>query len=274
MKTHNLTLIIGLLSTILLTSFVDDPDFPFLPKIKTITEWKEWADTTKYHESKKWLKSRREYYPNGQLQQMLYVEYNGDTTDLRVYKLNKDSTIKKDISYNKFLKKWVDGDTYYYKKGGKLPCMTNDQNNYKCYYTYDNKGQIIGKLLKDDEKKSFAEYQYIYDTTGLMVQQIEFDFFAGQREEKRDYVYEYKKNNNGQVIKKEVFFVPHHTQESVTKTDKQGNQRITYYGFTAKTKTIMETIYYKNKGERTKKIEYDRDDKPLFIWTYDYEYYK
>ena len=61
---------------------------------------------------------------------MLYVEYKGDTTDLRVYKLNKDSTVKKEIWYNKFLKKWMDGDTYYYNKGKKLPYMTNDQNNY------------------------------------------------------------------------------------------------------------------------------------------------
>ena len=274
MTTQKLTLLIGLLSTILLTSFVDDPDFPALPKIKTITEWKEWADTAKYHENKKWLKSRREYYPNGQLQQMLYVEYKGDTTALRVYKLNKDSTIKKDIWYNKFLKKWMDGDTYYYNKGEKLPYMTNDQNNYKCFYTYDKNGQLIGKLLKDDKKVSFAEYEYTYDTTGLMIQQIEYGFFDGQREEKRAYVYEYEKNNAGQVIKKEVFFVPHHTQESVTKTDKQGNQRTTYYGFTAKTKTVTETIYYNDKGERTKKIEYDRDNKPSIIWTYDYEYYK
>ncbi len=147
MKTQKPKFLIKLLSIILLTSFVDDPDFPSLPKIKTITEWREWADTSKNHERKKWLKSRREYYPNGQLQQRLYVEYEGDTTDLRVYKLNKNSTIKKDIWYNKYLKKWMDGDTYYYNKGEQLPYMTNDQNNYKCYYTYDNHGNIIGKRL-------------------------------------------------------------------------------------------------------------------------------
>jgi len=47
--------------------------------------------------------------------------------------------------------------------------------------------------------------------------------------------------------------VPHQTQESVAKTDKQGNQRTSYYGFTAKTKTVTETIYYNDKGELTKK---------------------
>lgn len=275
MTTNKLTLLlIGLLSTILLSSFLDDPDFIPSPNIKTVTEWKEWADTSKYHESKKWLKSKREYYPNGQMKQLLYVEYNGDTTSLRVYKLNEDSTIENYIWYNNNLKKWMDGDTYYYNKGEKLPYMTKNQNNYYCFYTYKSNGQLIGKLLKDDKKASFAEYEYTYDTSGLMIQQIEYDFFDGQREEKRAYVYEYEKNNAGQVIKKDVFFIPHHTQESVTKTDKQGNQRTTYYGFTASTKTVIETIYYNNKGERTKKIEYDRENKPSIIWTYDYEYYK
>ncbi|MBN2728552.1 MAG: hypothetical protein JXR53_04945 [Bacteroidales bacterium] len=275
MTTNKITLLlIGLLSTILLSSFLDDPDFIPSPNIKTVTEWREWADTTKYHESKKWLKSRREYFPNGQIKQLLYVEYNGDTTSLRVYKLNEDSTIENYIWYNNNLKKWMDGDTYYYNKGEKLPYMTKNQNNYYCFYTYNSNRQLIGKLLKDDKKTSFAEFEYTYDITGLMIQQIEYDFFDGQREEKRAYIYEYEKNNAGQVIKKDVFFVPHHTQESVTKTDKQGNQRTTYYGFTASTKTIMETIYYNKKGERTKKIEYDRENKPSIIWTYDYEYYK
>ncbi|MBK8874630.1 MAG: hypothetical protein IPN13_12180 [Bacteroidetes bacterium] len=90
---------------------------------------------------------------------------------------------------------------------------------------------------------------------------------------KRVYVYEYEKNNAGQVIKKK-FFCSHHTQESITKTDKQGNQRTTYYGFTAKTKTVTETIYYNDKCEQTKKIEYDRENRPSIIWTYDYEYLK
>lgn len=274
MTTQKLTAIIGLLCITLLTSFVIDPGFPALPKIKTVTEWREWADTTTYHESKKWLKSRREYYPNGQLRQSLYVESDGDTTDLRVYKLNKDSTVKKEVWYNKFFKKWMNGETYYYIKGEKQPYMSNDPNNYTCYYTYDNKGQLIGKLLKDDRRQSFAEYEYTYDSTGLIIQQIDYGFFDGQREEKRAYVYEYEKNNGGQVIKKEVFFVPHHTLESVTKTDRQGNKRTTYYGFTAKEKKIVETIFYNEKGERSKKIEYDRDDKPQFIWTYYYEYYK
>ncbi len=84
----------------------------------------------------------------------------------------------------------------------------------------------------------------------------------------------YEKNEAGQIIKKESYFVPTFTKESITKTDKHGNQKTTYNGFTAKTKTINETIYFNDKGERIKKIEYDRDDKPQFIWTYEYEYYK
>lgn len=270
--TKKLTLILGLLAFIVLTSF-GDPDFPSLPKIKKVTEWKEWVDTTKYN-SLKWLKSIREYYENGELRNMLYVQVDGDTTALRIYKLSKDSLLKKDIWYNKFLKKWMDGNTYYYKKGKKLPYMTKDNNKYKCYYTYDNQGHIIGERLADDKDKNFAEYEYTYDTTGLMVQQIEYDFFDGQRNKKRVYVCEYEKNKKGQVIKKEIYFVPHHTKESITKTDKQGNPKTTYYGFTAKTKTIIATVYYNERGERTKKIEYDRDHKPQSIWTYEYEYYK
>jgi hypothetical protein len=273
MKKQKLTLILGLFAFIVLASF-DDPDFPSLPKIKSIKEWKEWADTTEKHDKIKWLKSERHYYPSGELQQSLYVEYNGDTTDLRIYLLDKDSTIKKEIWYNKFLKKWMNGDTYYYNKGVKSPFMTRNNDKYKCYYTYDSEGKITGKRHSNDKDQNFAEYEYTFDSTGLIIQQIEFNFFDGKRDEKRVYVYEYEKNKKGQVIKKETYFVPNYTKESIKKTDKQGNQKTTYYGLTAKTKTITETIYYNEKGERTKKIEYDRDDKPQFIWTYEYEYYK
>ena len=273
MRTKRLSLLLGILITILLSSFVTDLEFPSLPRIKSVTEWKQWADTTKYNDSGKWLKSRRDYYPNGQLSQMLYVEYQGDTTTLRVYKLNKDSIISRSTWYNSLLKKWMDGDTYYYHKGEKLPYMSND-DGYKCYYTYDDNGRLVSRLLKDDNKMSFAEYQYTYDSTGLMVQQVEFGFFNGEREEKRKYVYEYELTDSGEVRKKDAFFVPHHTQETVTKVDKKGNERTTYYGFTAQTKSITETIYYNDRGERTKKIEYDRENKPSTIWSYDYVYYE
>lgn len=251
----------------------DDPEFPKLPKIKSIIEWKEWADTTKYKELK-WLNTKREYYENGELSRTLFLGYKGDTTGLRMYKLNKDSTLKKDIWYNIFLKKWMEGDTYYYHKGEKLPFMSKDKDKYSCFYTYDKQGNIIGKRLSNNKNQNFAEYEYTYDTTGFIIQQIEFDFFDDQREVKSVFVYEYERNEAGQVIKKDVFYVPQHTNERVTKTDKKGNQKTTYYGFTAKTTSITETIYYNDKGERTKKIEYDRDNKPKFIWTYDYEYYK
>ncbi|MBK9733117.1 MAG: hypothetical protein IPO83_17835 [Chitinophagaceae bacterium] len=271
MKITKLIFLFGLLAVMLLASF-DDPEFPKLPKIKSIIEWRAWADTTKYKEAK-WMKSKREYYMNGELSTTLFFGSKGDTTDLRIYKLNKDSSLKMEIWYNKFLKKWMDGDTYYYNKGETLPFMSKDNDKYKCFYTYDNQGNIIGKRLSDDKDENFAEYEYTYDTTGLLIQQVEFDFFDGQRDMKRIYVYEYEKNETGQVLKMDAFFVPHHTNESVTRTDKQGNQKTTYYGFTAKAKTNTETIYYNDKGERTQKIEYDRDNKPQFIWTYDYAYY-
>ena len=269
---QKLITVFGITVFVMLTSF-NDPEFPAPPKIKSVKEWREWADKAN-HDQTKWLKSERLYYPNGKLQQTLYVESNGDTTDLRIYKLNKDSTLKGEIWYNRFLKKWMDGDTYYYNKGQKLPYMSKGSDKYKCYYTYNNQGEIISRRHADDQNKNFSEYEYTFDSTGLIIQQIEFDFFDGQRDEKRVYVYQYEKGDKGQVVKRETFFVPHHTTESVTKTDKQGNQKTSYYGFTAKSKTLTETIYYNDRGERMRKIEYDRDDKPQFIWTYDYAYYK
>ena len=205
--TQKLACLFGLLSIVLLTSFADDPDFPQLPKIKTITEWKEWADTSQYHESKKWLKSRREYYPNGEIQRKLYVGYEGDTTDLRIYNLNKDSTIDKEIWYNKFLNEWIEGNNYFYYDGEKHPYMTSNQDNYKCHYSYDINGRLAGKLFKEDNNISFAEHEYNYDANGLLVGQIEYDFFNEQREVTNVYVYSYEKNSTGQVIKKEMFLV-------------------------------------------------------------------
>lgn len=265
-------LLMSILLLLLLTGF-DDPDFPSLPKLKSVTEWREWADTSENHEKSKWLKSKREYFPNGELRQVLYVEYNGDTTGLTQYKLNRKSRIKKDIWYNRFLNKWMQGDRYYYKKGETQPYMTKDQDKYRCFYNYDLQKRIRSRRLVDSKRKAFVEYEFMYDSTGLMNQQIEYDFFDDQRDVKRVYVYEYEKDDQGRVIKKESYFVPHTNKESVTKTDKQGNQRTTYYGFTAKDKTLMETVFYNEKGERIRKIEYDRDNRPQFISTYHYEYF-
>jgi hypothetical protein len=265
---------LGLIATILLSGFVEEIDFPYIKDLKSVTEWRQWADTTKPHDSKRWLKSQRVYYPTGQLKTILYVEFNGDTTSLREYSLNKNGTIDKDIWYNRFLKKWMRGDEYFYKKKETLPYMYKDKNNYKCFLAYDAGKRLISKKHVDDNNESFAAYEYTYDTAGLMIQQIEYDFFDGERQVRRIYVYEYEKNHRGQVTKKETYFVPSHESDEEVRTDKKGNQMITYYGFTAKEKTLTETIYLNEKGERMKKIEYDRKGNPEFIWTYDYEYYK
>jgi hypothetical protein len=266
------SLLLGFLAVLFLSSF-DDTDLPILPGIKSITEWKEWADTNKCN-SPKWIKSKREYYSNGELSGILYLGLKGDTTTLRTYILNKDSTLKKEKSYNIFLHKWMPEDSYYYNKGEKHPYMSKDNNNNKCYYNYNNQWKMIAKRFSGDKGENYAEYEYTYDSSGLMVQQIEFDCLGGQRDERRIYVYEYEKNNKGQVIKKETFLVPHTTKESITKTDKFGNQKISYYGFTTKEKALTETVLYNIKGERTKKIEYDSNGKPQFIRTYDYAYYQ
>lgn len=277
MITKKLTIAIGFFSIILLTSFIEDPDFYALPKIKTIVEWEEWASTSEFYTPEKWLKSRREYYPNGEFKQTFSVGYNNDTIALQIYELNEDSTIKKEIWYNKFLKKWMDGDTYYYNKGETKPYMKNNPNeinSFKWHYTYNNRKQLINRLLKDDWNENFTEFEYTYDTTGLLIQQIEYGFFDNQREEKTKHVYEYEKDNAGRVIKKQVFYVPHHTKEIVTKTDKEGNQMTTYYGFASKEKVNTETIYYNDTGEQIKKVKYDRQGIPSTIGTYEYEYYK
>ncbi|MBX3163480.1 MAG: hypothetical protein KF900_03295 [Bacteroidetes bacterium] len=272
--TKKVIITLGLFSIILLSSFVDDFDFPHLTNLKSVKEYKQWADTTKTHEKDKWLKSHRVYYPTGQIKQVLYIEYNGDTTSLRQYSLNKNGTVDKDIWYNRFLKKWMKGDEYVYRKNEQLPYMYKDKNNYKCYFIYDANGKLLNKKHSDNKNEDFAEYEFFYDTIGLLMQQIEYGFFGGEKHIKRVYVYEYEKDQDNKVIKRETFFVPSHKSDVEIRTDKKGNQMTTYYGFTAKDKTLTETIYFNTKGERTKKIEYDRQGQPQFVWTYEYEYYE
>lgn len=272
MMTRQPIILTLILTCLLLTSF-DDPDFPPLPEIKSVTEYKEWADKTETHEKEKWLKSKRDYFQNGQLQSKLYVEYNGDTTSLTVYELNRDSLIIKDTWYNRFLKKWMKGKKYTYDKGMTLPSMTETKGNYKCFYKYNDDFQIIEIRHVDNKDKDFGTYQFTFDSSGLMIQQVEFDFFGTTKYVKRVYVYEYEKNENGQVIKQETFFVPTTDKDKEVRTNEKGEQMVTYYGFTAKTKTLMETVHLNEKGERTKKETYDREGNVQFIWTYKYEYY-
>jgi hypothetical protein len=273
MKQKTKLLFLAIVSIVLLCSYVGDLGFPPLPKIKAITEWRQWADSSQHENKEPWLKSKREYYPNGELKQSLYVELDGDTTDLRKYELNKDSLTKQEVWYNKYLHKWIKSDYYHYEKGTRVPSYSIDEDKYRVNYTYNQDNQLIDQVLLDDKHKRFAEYEYMYDTTGLLIQKIEYDFFDDKRDLKRIYAYIYARKENGKVWKMDSYFVPFTNEESVTKTDKKGNVKTTYYGFTAKEKSILETIYYNDKGERTQKVEYDREDKPEFIWTYDYEYY-
>jgi hypothetical protein len=255
-----------------LTSF-DDIEFPPLSKIKSVTEYKEWADKSETHEKEKWLKSTRDYYPNGKLKRKLYVEYNGDTTSLIAYELNKDSLIIKDTWYNRFSKKWKKGDTYSYDFGETSPSMTKDQGDYKCYYKYDEHQRIIERRHVDNNDKDFGTYQFSFDSDGLMVQQVEFEFFGTTKFVKRVYVYEYVKNEKGRIIKQQTFFIPTNTKEKEERTNEKGEQLIVYYGYTAKTKTLTETVFFNENNERIKKETYDREGNPQFIWTYKYEYY-
>jgi hypothetical protein len=67
---------------LLLVAFHGDPDFPVVKGVKSITEWRQSADSNGQPILPKWLKSKRIYYPNGLIRQELHVEYNGDTTFL------------------------------------------------------------------------------------------------------------------------------------------------------------------------------------------------
>lgn len=270
---RTLRYILPILTISILTGF-DDIDFQPLPKIKVIKEWREWADKSKSHESDKWLKSKREYYTNGNLKSRLFLDYKGDTTGMTIYELGKDSLIVKETWYNTVLKKWMKGDKYKYEKGDLLPYLTESKDGYKCFYKYDKDWNIIERRHIDDKNLDFGTFEFIYDSTGLLIQEIEYDFFGSEKFIKRQYVYEYEKDSFGKVIKQDKYFVPSSDKETEIKTNDKGEQMTIYRGYTAKMKSIIETLYFNQLGERVKMIEYDRDDKPQFIRTYEYEYYK
>ncbi len=250
---------------------VHDPDFPPLRGVKTMYEWKQWADTEEYDNSR-WLKSRRHYYPNGELQETFYVEAEGDTTELREYTLSTDSLVIRDRWYNDILDTWMDGYTYYYRDRSRQPYKTQDPDGWSCHYTYDNGGRVTRKILEDTEKNRFAEYEYTFDSSGWLTQTIEYDFFGDTRDISRIYVYTYERTAEG--YRCDQFFNPHTTEEHVTRTNDQGETQVMYYGFNPKTSSLLESVFFNTAGERVKKIEYDRREKPQFIWTYEFKYYK
>lgn len=261
-----------LLGIYLLVGFCP-PEFS-LSKIKKLRIWRAWADTTSYREPK-WLVTQSVFYPNGEEKRRFSLEYQTrDTIELRIFTLNKDSTPHKEFSYNRFIKKWQQTAYYLYRPGQKHPYSANTQFGYKRQYTYDAKGRETNVLLINDHDQPFHEYVTIYDVSGLVVQESEFRYFNGHRDDEFRKVYEYVKDAQGRVLQKESFYVPIDGPEPTVEVDKQGTQKITYHGSTTMQKSRLETVYYNQKGELVKTVEYDLDGKPQFIWTYEYEYYR
>ena len=244
-----------------------------LPKVKRVDEYREWADKSENHEVGKWLKSQTEYYPNGKLKSQLFLDSEGDTINMRKYTLGKDSIIVSDIWYNRILKKWMKGDIYKYEKGQTQPYLTESKDGYQCFYQYDKEGNRIEKRHVDDRGSDFGTYEYTYDSVGWMVQEVEYDFFGSERYIKRRYIYVYERDAQGKVSRQDKYFVPVSEKETETKVNDLGEQMTIYRGFSAKTKALMESVFFNPEGERTKLIEYDREDKPSFIRTYVYTYY-
>jgi hypothetical protein len=91
-------LLLGIIAAPLLSSF-DDFDVIPLHNIKSITEWREYADKSIAKDTNKWLTCKRDYYPNGVIQQLLYAESNKDTFSLYRFILNNDSSIKNELIY-------------------------------------------------------------------------------------------------------------------------------------------------------------------------------
>jgi hypothetical protein len=245
-----------------------------LPKIKTLRVWKAWADTMKYPEHK-WLVTQNEFYPNGEQKRKFSLEYQTkDTLGLMRFVLGKDSTLYKVFSYNKYTKKWQQTAQYFYHPGQKHPYLANTQFGYKTRYSYDAQGREISSQLINDHNEIFHEYVTSYDASGLVTQESEFRYFNGHRDDESRKIYEYVKDAQGRVLQKEAFYVPATGPEPTIEVNKQGTQKITYHGSATMEKKRIETVYYNQKGELIKTVEYDLDGKPQFIWTYEYEYYR
>ena len=246
---------------------------PGLTKVKRLTVWRAWADTTEHHEQLKWLEVKSEFYPNGELKRKLSFGYAGDTTGLTEYHLNADSTLKDDIWYNKYLKQWMPGSQYVYHPHMKQPYMAHERFGYTSYYTYDAKGHQTNLRMVNERKEPIFEYVYRYDADGLLTQDSEFRFFNGQRDDEKRTVYVYTKNSKGQVVQRDKRYVPTQGPGPVVKTNRQGVTKITYHGGTNTPALLLEREYYNERQEVVRMDEFPHDNKLEFVTTYEYEYY-
>jgi hypothetical protein len=165
------------------------------------------------------------------------------------------------------------GDSYVYEKYSKLLSRTQNRDGYICFYSYDNQGNLMERKFMD-KQRAFGDNKYTYDSQNRLLMQTEYDYFDGQPQESQKYIFEYSKDTLSKELKVDMYFIPQTTENEITKTDRKGNQQTRLFTFTAKTKTLEETVVYNSKMERVRKIEYGRNGKPSFIWTYEYTYEK
>lgn len=252
-----------------LTSF-DDPDehlFKMRPKLKSITEWVELTDTTD-SKTKKWIRTYREYSPNGQLKTFRHV-YKDLDTSLITFHLNKDSLISESRTYNKSSKKWTTLEKYSYQTGSKYPDkITSKYNSWK--YLYDKYGRILRRTLYIKKNIPIDEYDYIYDSSGTIAQVLRYSFLKSNGGEptgqKSDLITidEYSFDPTNKTLTKKTFFISA-TDEKVDRaiyaTNKIEFSASKYKDFNP------EIIFLTEKDELTKRTS------GYMTSIYTYEYY-
>ncbi len=195
-----------------LTNF-DDPNehlFKILPKLKSITEWVEVTDTTD-SKVKKWIRTYREYYPNGQLKTFRHVGKDLDTS-LIIFHLNKDSIIDESRTFNKSAKKWTRLEKYSYLSGFKYPDKITSKYN-SCKYLYDKNGYLLRRTLYIKKNIPIDEYDYIYDSSGTITQVLRYSFlnFSSGKPtgQKNDFITvdEYSIDPTSKALTKKTFFI-------------------------------------------------------------------
>ena len=254
---------------LVLTSF-DDPDehlFKVRPKLKSITEWVEITDTTDA-KAKKWIRSYREYYPNGQLKTYRHV-YKDLDTSLITFHLNKDSVIDESRTFNKSTKKWARLEKYSYLSGSKYPDkITSKYNSWK--YIYDKDGRLLRRALYIKKNIPIDEYDYIYDASGTIAQVLRYSFLKSNSgeptEQKSDLITvdEYSFDPTSGTLTKKTFFISA-ADEKIDRTIYSAN-KIAFS--TTKYKDFNpEKIFVSEKNELIKRTS------SYMTSVYKYEYY-
>ncbi len=265
-------LILGVFIWVIFSGFTD-PEFPVLPRLKSVLEYKEWANTNGNYEKSKWLKTKTEYYLNGMIKSELHLNSKGDSTALIIHNLNKDSFIFEDENYKKSMATKLREETYFYKNNQNLPYMVRiGGGNYKYYYTYDSDQRIIEMKYIAKKYDNYETTTYTYDTSGLLIHQYK-NIFLGTINTIYEYEYRYTKNENNIIVKREMFSVPRISIKKEILINEKGEQISKYFADPIADKVCFETIFFNEKGERLKKETYNEKGNVDFIYTYVYQYY-